>query len=306
MDFPPIASLTRLWYASPNAQRIEPVFRKFAALPPLERELFLLGLDIEEGILPLVHVGGRVSRQTLIADRRLIGGGGYVDYCAIIAAARAAVPLVAPSPPTSPTPSAAPGPAAPEAACPPRRLIPEAITQLQQKARPMSPGEVLAQDRLAMDVWFPAFQLVVHRDGPPWWQGPVAPLGAAGPTFVLQALYAGNHLSPLRMRVIQPVLHPQAPHRYLSGDLCTFYPPLGSWVRGRAGDDLVELLRFATTWLVRYVCWTTFEGWWPGLDVPHDPAYLVATLRDDDYCPYHSPQRWGSCCKQPHTRALGH
>jgi hypothetical protein len=169
----------------------------------------------------------------------------------------------------------------------------------------MTPVGVITEDQLAMATMFPQFVLrrPSGRTVPPFWTGIVQPLGSDGQAFELRATYQANHLSPLRLTVLRPALPPQTPHRYANGDLCTFYPPLGSWLRGRPGDDLVELLRFAVTWLVRYTCWQMFDGWWPGVEVPHDPRYLVGHLHDDDYCPYHSPSRWGECCKTVHVRA---
>jgi hypothetical protein len=169
----------------------------------------------------------------------------------------------------------------------------------------MTGGEVFAEDMEAMEIWFPEYRLVSSgHQRLPHWSGVVAPFGPRWFSFALEADYQSDLLAPLRMRVIRPVLHPQAPHRYGNGDLCTFYPPLGSWLRGREGDDLVELMRFAVCWLVRYACWTTFAGWWPGVEVSHDPAFLLATLSDEDLCPYHSPRCWGECCKAEHQRLV--
>jgi hypothetical protein len=297
VDFPPLSDIARLWYAGPNSDRIAAIQQQFLHMDSFDQALFLLGLDLEEGVLPLIHPGGRASRQRVVNDDRLIAGGGCFDYRDTIAAGRSAA---SPSPPSSPSSGAAAAEAPPSA----REL--ESPPTVTGKISPMSAAEVLFEDLEQMAIWFPTFQ--VHQMGDrgalPRWQGVVEPLGPRGGSFVLECRYLPNPLAPLAQRVLQPALHPLAPHRYTTGDLCTFYPPLGSWVRGRAGDDVVELLRFAITWLARYICWLRFGGWWPGVDVPHDPAFLVATLNDQDLCPYHSPERWGDCCKAAHVSAL--
>ena len=154
--------------------------------------------------------------------------------------------------------------------------------------------------------WFPQFQLHWNgrSDTTPHWIGLLQPLDPERGRFLLQASYWPNPLSPLRMTVLEPALSAHAPHRYTNGDLCTFYPPSGVWERGRDEDDLVELIRFTVTWLVRYTCWMVFDGWWPGVDVPHDPEFLVATLRDEDPCPYHFPAPWATCCKRQHVHGV--
>lgn len=298
MDFPSLEDIARLWYAGPNALKIAAAHRRFFQMGVDERELFVLALDLEEGILPRIHLGGGVSRQHVVNDGRLLSSGGLFDYRNTLAASRPAPASSASSAAASPTSSRT---ETAKAACAPRTVDPTAA-EARYRPRCVSPADVLTEDRLAAAMWFPQFELTHRNRELPFWTGVVRPLDPAGGTFQLRATYQPDHLAPLRMTVLGPALAPRAPHRYANGDLCTFYAPLGSWVRGRPDDDLVELLRFAVTWLVRYTCWMTFDGWWPGVDVPHDPAYLVGTLRDDDHCPYHSPRLWGDCCKAPQTR----
>jgi len=164
--------------------------------------------------------------------------------------------------------------------------------------------QVIAENRLGMTTWFPQFRLGYLKGGRPGWLGIAQPLGFSPVAFEILAVYQEHPGSPLLIYVRQPRIHPQARHRYEDGALCTFFPSSGCWLRGREGDDVVELLRFAVVWLIRYLCWLTFDRWWPGAETPHDPEWLLQNLRDDDFCPYHMPRQWGTCCKWRHVAAL--
>jgi hypothetical protein len=282
----PISSIARLWARTPNAEKIQRTIARLHSLNPAERELLLFGMDIEEGILPNIHSGGRASRQTILSEARLIAVGEDVAYGDHIAAV-----LGTASPPTEASASAAPGAQA-EAAEAPR--APRGVAAVAD----LSIGEVVAQDELAMAIWFRQFALRrVNQGRELAWFGAIRPLSFIGP-YHLVAVYQPDPLAPLSIFVRHPPIHREAPHRYDGGALCTFFPPSGSWIRGRKDDDVVELLRFTVVWLLRYECWRTFNGWWPGVDVPHDPAWMLANIGDEDVCPYHPPRRrWGECCK---------
>ena len=299
MDESSISSIARLWARGPNAERIRRIVARFHALPPSERVLLLFGMDIEEGILPAIHPGGRASRRTIHSEARLIAVGDDVAYGDHVAA----VLGTATAPTKASTPTAS-GAETAETSHASRRA--RAITDL-------GIGEVVAQDELAMAIWFRQFALRrVNQGRQLGWFGTVKPLAFLGP-YDLVAMYVDDPLAPLAIFVQQPPIPRQAPHRYDNGALCTFFAPFGSWIRGREDDDVVELLRFAIVWLLRYECWRIFNGWWPGVDVPHDPAWMLANVRDDDVCPYHAPRgRWGQCCKPTYVamveerRALAH
>lgn len=288
MDAPSAASIARLWARSPNAEKIRRVLRRFHALTQLEYALLLIGLDIEEGILPLIHPGGRASRREVLSDQRLIAVGDDVEY-----AHHVAVVLGTTAAPTTPAETATPRAQAEaaEASRPARaRSVGRAVTL----------EEVVAEDKLGMAVWFPQFALGYVKDGRPAWCGSLQPLAFVPHVYQVLAVYQPDPRAPLIVFVLQPVIHPHAPHRFLDGALCTFFASSGCWIRGREGDDLTELLRFAVVWLIRYECWLMFQGWWPGVEVPHNAEWLLANVRDDDFCPYHMPRLWGDCCKAPH------
>ena len=298
---PSVPSIARLCARCPNAEKIQRVVARLHALTPQESELLLFGMDIEEGILPAIHPGGRASRRTIHSDARLIAVGDDVAYGDHVAAV-----LGAANAPTEASPPAAPGAQAEAAEAPHAPRGVGAIAEL-------SIGEVVAQDELAMATWFRQFVLQrVNQGQHLGWFGAVKPLPFLGP-YHLAAIYQPDPLAALAILVQHPAIHPRAPHRYDGGALCTFFPPSGSWIRGREDDDVVELLRFAIVWLLRYECWRTFNAWWPGVDAPHDPGWMLAHIRDDDVCPYHAPRRrWGECCKAQcasileQQRALGH
>lgn len=288
--YPGLEAVARRWHAGPNAETIRRLHNQFLQMPLPLQELFLLAVDLEEGVLPLIHVYGFATRRSVTNDDRLIAGGGHVDYRELITAAERATEATAPAPPPEATTPGAPAEAA-EAARPARSLTGAAL-RLE---------DVVGQDQRGMSAYFPQFKLW-QAGQRVFWRGPLRPLLFTPEVYDLVAEYQPHPEAPLQMRVIQPGLHPSAPHRYADGALCTFYPPMGSWVRGRVDadgdvDDLAALLRFTATWLVRYKCWLEFGGWWPGVDVPHDPAWLLANLAPDDFCPFHMPARWGGCCR---------
>jgi len=298
---PSISSIARLWARGPNAEKIQRVVARLHALTPPERELLLFGMDIEEGILPAIHPGGRASRRTIHSDARLIAAGDDVAYGDHVTAVLGAAITS-----TEASPSAAPGAQA-EAAETPR------ASRGVGGTAELSIGEVVAQDELAMAIWFRQFALRrVNQGQQLGWFGAINPLRFLG-SYQMAALYQPDALAPLAIFVQHPPIDPRAPHRYDSGALCTFFPPSGSWVRGRKDDDAVELLRFAIVWLLRYECWRNFNTWWPGADVPHDPNWMLANVRDENVCPFHPPRRrWGECCKPRYVsmleqqRALAH
>lgn len=292
LPHPGLEAVARRWHSGPNAALIRRLHGQFLRMPAPLQELFLFGLDIEEGALPLIHVHGYATRSNVTNDDRLIAGGGTLDYRELIAAAEHA------SASTAPAEAAASG--SPDSS--------ESPAEASEAARPARSGiagtrgleEVVWEDKPGMAAYFPQFR---HwRVGEQFfWRGLLKPLLFAPEIYDLLAVYQSHADAPLQMRVLRPALHPAAPHRYVDGSLCTFYPPLGSWVRGRVDadgdpDDLTALLRFTVTWLVRYKCWLEFGGWWPGIDVPHDPVWLVANLSPDDFCPFHMPARWAACC----------
>jgi hypothetical protein len=288
MDTPGLDAVARRWYDGPNAKTIRRTQEGFLGMSLARQELFLIGLDIEEGILPLIYPGGRASRRIVVNDNRLIAGGGLFDYRELINAVERATAAAA-----SAASAASGAPAAsPEAARSARHV----------EDQPKALNALIMQDELGMANYFPQF--VLWRAGQcALWRGQLRPLDVFCDEYTVVAEYQRDCTAPLRIRVEKPPLHPRAPHRYDLITLCTFYPPLGSWVRGRVHpdgyvDDLPALLRFAVTWLIRYKCWLEFNAWWPGIDVPHDPAWMVAHLAAQDYCPFHMPQRWGFCCQK--------
>jgi hypothetical protein len=294
VDEPSVSSIARLCAHGPNAEKIQRVVARFHALTPQERELLLFSMDIEEGILPAIHPGGRASRRTIHSDARLIAVGDDVAYGDHVSAV-----LGAATTSTEASPPAAPGAQA-EAAETTR-----ASRGVGANPAELSIGAVVAQDELAMAIWFRQFVLQrVNQGQQLGWFGAISPLRFLGP-YQIAALYQPDALAPLAIFVQHPPIHPQAPHRYDSGALCTFFPTSGSWIRGREDDDVVELLRFAIIWLLRYECWRNFNTWWPGAEVPHDPGWMLANVRDEDVCPFHAPRRhWGECCKPRYVAIL--
>ena len=157
MEQPSISGISRLWYAGPNADKIATVLARFDQLQRRDRELLLIALDIEEGVLPRIHVGGAVSRQPIVNDSQLLSTQREHDYRDTIQAARASA---APSPSAPPSSSAPPS-----ASSPPGAATAEAARATRQLARRriITIGDVAIQDQIAMARWFPQFQL--HWNG---------------------------------------------------------------------------------------------------------------------------------------------
>jgi len=288
----PDYSIARLWGRTPNLERIRRVLARFPNLAREELELFLISLDVEEGILPLIHPGGRASRREVLYEQRLIAVGDDVAYGQHISSAqRASAASAAPNTSSSSGTQTQ----APQTSRSARSVSAE---------RRLTMEDVVAEDKLGMTVWFPQFAFGHFApSNRPGWLGQVRPLPFLPRTYHLVIVYQDDAMAGPRFYVRHPAFHPNAPHRYADRALCTFFPPMGSWIRGRPGDDLTELMRFAIVWLIRYECWLAFDGWWPGVEISHDASWLIANLRDDDVCPYHAPKLWGACCKASHLQA---
>src|SRR5437667_4380573 len=185
MDEPSVLTIARLWVHGSNAERIHRVVARLQVLTSQERELLLFGMDIEEGILPAIHPGGRASRRTIHSEARLIAVGDDVAYGDHVAA----VLGTATSPPEA-SPSAAPGAQAEAAEAP---YAPRGVGAIAE----LSIGEVVAQDELAMAVWFRQFALRrVNQGQQLGWFGSISPLPFLGP-YQIAALYQADALAPL-------------------------------------------------------------------------------------------------------------
>lgn len=69
-----------------------------------------------------------------------------------------------------------------------------------------------------------------------------------------------------QVRVLDPPLRPDAPHRYYGEFLCLYYPADGSWHPGKFIADTI--VPWTAEWLLFYEIWIESGHWW-GPESPH-------------------------------------
>ncbi len=113
-----------------------------------------------------------------------------------------------------------------------------------------------------MRQYFPSFKCRLKRETVIW-HGPLQPTESST-CYRIRITYARG--SYPKVRIIQPGIRPDAPHRYSDRSLCLFYP-----------EEETDLLRqgiaktivpWAAEWLLYYEAWLV-TGVWYGPEAPH-------------------------------------
>lgn len=169
-------------------------------------------------------------------------------------------------------------------------------------------GEVMDEDRWELGVMFPGFSPPIYdRDLDMFFrEGRLQPLAWFPATFVVRVYYED---SPKQLPIVRisPEPPPDTPHMFQMvrnrrsfRSVCYTFAPDGTVARGRGWDDTVaEVLRQVVVWLLRYLVWCRLR-FFPGVQVGHSPAELLASLPSDAPCPYHADRPYGECCRPKH------
>lgn len=114
----------------------------------------------------------------------------------------------------------------------------------------------------AMQRCFPHF--AYHRvKNIPTWSGALQPF-ATSPVYKIAVSY--RYPKSPRVHVLLPLLRSDAPHRYLDGSLCLYYPRDQSWAPSMLIAETI--VPWAALWLAFYELWLQ-TGQWYGPEAPH-------------------------------------
>ncbi len=295
--------IRRKWDQGQNRSLVLQTMCQWSQLSIQDRELFLVGLELEEGYLPLIHQYGFAEFRPA-ADRRLIipAEGAMHRECTESTPSGAATSRDSRSRAAAvDTGSSAVGartaPVRAEAAGT------EAESATRQQSRRLELGSLIDEDSRELNLYFPQFTRVFYDYSRKMWgrQGWLQPLKWLPMRFDVGFYYDDEPLA-LPIIVASPIQR-DAPHQWKqmrSGvqfySLCYTFAPDGTLARGRDPDVAPEALRQAVLWLIKYLFWSRF-GFWPGADVGHDPAEIERLTRPDDPCPTHTWRRYGDCCR---------
>lgn len=95
------------------------------------------------------------------------------------------------------------------------------------------------------------------------WKGKFSPRPSS-PEYTVEVQYKLGKVP--RVRVLQPALHLDAPHRYEKKWLCLYYPKDEPW---RSGQSIAKrILPLVWSWLGYYELWLD-GGAWLGPESPH-------------------------------------
>lgn len=67
--------------------------------------------------------------------------------------------------------------------------------------------------------------------------------------------------------IVEPEIHPDAPHRYSDDSLCLYYPPERSWTPDKFISETI--VPWTALWLLFYEIWLDADHWY-GPEAPHD------------------------------------
>lgn len=288
--------------AKGKRQVVDEHLRQVLSLSPAERDLLLVGVALESGVLPLIHQHGFAEFRPVVKDHRLITvSPGVVEDAATdsSAAGAAAAEQSREGPSTVGARSAA------------VRSITEgaeagahAREQLRLSA---TLWQVIEEDSRDLTLYFPQFTAqVLYDDRFRMWyrEGWLQPLAWHSARFQIRYYYP---IRPLALPIIvaAPIQAPSPHlwkqqcngHEFLS--LCYTFAPDRTIDRSRDSDIASEVLRQVVLWLIKHVVWCRF-GFWAGAEVGHEPVELLRATKPDDPCPTHTWQRYRDCCRAAH------
>ena len=125
------------------------------------------------------------------------------------------------------------------------------------RSKPLS----IAIQRACIQERFPQFKFSRVQSA---WTGKLKPT-TRSPEYLLKITYSIYNIP--RVFVLEPKLHPDAPHVYKeSGALCLYYPPDDSWNSQKLLGDTIFI--WTAEWLYYYELWLA-TGQWFGSEVPH-------------------------------------
>jgi hypothetical protein len=138
----------------------------------------------------------------------------------------------------------------------------------------------LDRDIAAMAAWYPQFRLVIPFHGLVHWRGVLKPFQTRLNTFEVALTYGQTLQEVPKIWVLFPEIsqrtHSGHLHLNTDGSLCTFFVPDQTY--HPMCDDLSRLVDLTGDWLRRAMFYWE-NGWWPGLEAPHDPADVIRELQ---------------------------
>jgi hypothetical protein len=103
---------------------------------------------------------------------------------------------------------------------------------------------------------FPQFAPTLTRGGGITWHGTLQPT-AESPLYHVKISHPFDR-TPV-VTVVKPVIRPGAPHRYLDGSLCLYWPEEWRWTpRANLAGTLIP---WTALWLYYYELWLVTEQW---------------------------------------------
>jgi hypothetical protein len=294
---PARSPLYREWESGPNAAAIRHWVECIGRLTPAKAGLFRVGVALEVGELPLIEQYGSAGFVLVDTDHRLVVPHAGDEHENAYETASGQSPVWAPSGSTGAAAGRTnAGSSSPEAGSAARERV------IRQYA---GVGEVMDEDARGLALFFPQFSpaLLDLRLGLWYREGWLQPLEWIPRRFLMRMYYPPQP-SALPIVTVSPDLRADAPHMWLQvwrevrfRSLCYTFAPDRTIVRGRGeDDDAAEVLRQVVVWLLRYMVWDQF-GFWPGVDVGHDPETIEALTHPSDPCPTHNWQPYGACCR---------
>jgi hypothetical protein len=125
-----------------------------------------------------------------------------------------------------------------------------------------TPNIKIANQITVMKRYFPQFAYYRSKNIPTW-KGILQPTDAS-PPYLIRVSY--REPKPPRVSVLAPKLHDQAPHRYLDGTLCLYYPRDRSWTpRMFIAETIIP---WTALWLRFYELWLQTNTWYRP-EAPH-------------------------------------
>ena len=103
---------------------------------------------------------------------------------------------------------------------------------------------------------FPNFRYRLGRDREVTWEGTLQP-SPSSPAYTTRVVY-GKRGYPT-VRVLNPSLHPRAPHRYRDGTLCLYWPREWRWTDEES--LALTIVAWAALWLQYYEIWQLVGKW---------------------------------------------
>ena len=103
---------------------------------------------------------------------------------------------------------------------------------------------------------FPRFQHRLGRDREVTWVGTLQP-SPSSPAYTVRIVYRRRGVP--KVKVLNPPLEPQAPHRYRDGTLCLYWPKEWRWT-----DDqsiALTIVLWSALWLQYYEIWRLLGVW---------------------------------------------